>query len=200
MIMSAAVADMLTRGDHTPVEGVQWCPGCNHTRTLDHFTPLRIGVPYYRPYCNECAPPSPHGGLGRFHPLIRTMWTSLRNLAVRLQTGSDPKKAGYGAESCAAWSDNPATGTTTFVRLADGLLIDMSSPNALQLLACLQSYEEFLKQHGERTPDRQQEIRHSRSGYTCSGSLEADATILTMQEPINQGEQRKTDRLQRVGE
>ncbi len=203
MATSTAVCDSLTQVGNTRVEGVQWCPGCNHTRTLDHFTPLRLGVPYYRPYCNECAPPLPHRRFGWFHPLIKSIWASFRNLAERLQTGSDPKKAPYDAESAqsrAAWSVNPAPGATTFVRLADGLLIDMSSPDALQLLACLQSCEAVLKQHNERTPDQQHEIRHSRSGHTSSGILEPDASVLRILEPIKQGEQRNTDRLQYVRE
>ncbi len=156
MITSAAVVDTLHRVAKMPEEEVQWCPGCNRTRTLNHFTPLRLGVPYYRPYCNDCFPLSPHRRLGWFQPLIRTLWTSIRNLAVRLQTGSDPKKARYVAESAqsrTAWSINPATGATRFVRLGDGLLIDMSSPDALRLLVCLQSCEGSLKQQGEVTPD-----------------------------------------------
>ncbi len=157
MVTSDAVTNTLTRVVRTPVEGVQWCPGCNRTRTLDHYTPLRLGVPYFRPYCNDCAPPTPHRRLGWFHPLISTLWTSLRNLAIRLQTGSDPKKAWYGAESaggCAEWLVNHPTGATTFVRLRDGLIIDMSSPDAMRLLACLQSCEGTLKQQAEVTPNR----------------------------------------------
>jgi hypothetical protein len=74
-----------------------------------------------------------------------------------LQTGSDPKKAWYGAQSAESRtvrSDNPATEATTFVRIGDGLLIDMSSPDALRLLAFWQSYEGTLKQQEEITPDR----------------------------------------------
>jgi hypothetical protein len=161
MVTLAADADTLNRVDNTHVKGVQWCPGCNRTQTLDHFTPLSIGVPYYRPYCNYCVPLIPHRRVGWFHPLIRTIWTSLCNLADRLQTVSDPKKAQHGAENAesgAVWSDNHTTEAITFVRLGDGLLIDMSSPDVLQLLAFLQSYEGTLKQHRELTADGK---RHS---------------------------------------
>ena len=153
MVTLAARADTLNRVTRPPEEEVQWYPGCNCTRTLDHFTPLSIGVPYYRPYCNQCVSPSPHRRVSWFHPLINTLWTALRNLAVRVQTGSDPKKAWYGAKS-AAWLLNPAPGVTAFVRLGDGLLIDMSSLDARRLLACLQACEGTLKQQGEITPDR----------------------------------------------
>ena len=202
MVMPAADADTLSRVDNTSVEELKWCPGCNHTRTLAHFTPLSIGVPYYRPYCNDCVPFTHHRRLGWFHLLIKTIGASLRNLADRLQTVSGPKKTQYGAESAesrAEWSDYPATGVTTFIRLDDGLLIDMSSPDAMQLLACLQSYKGILKHHDERTPDQQHEIRHSKSGYAYTGSVEPDALVLSVLEPIQRGEQRDTDHLQRVG-
>ena len=156
MVTYAAVADTFNQITETPIERVQWCPGCNRTRTLDHFTPLHIGVPYYRPYCNDCIPLSLHRRVGWFHSLVRTKWTSLCNPIDRLQTGSDPEKVRHDAESAesrAAWSVNPATGEMTFVRLGDGLLIDMSSPNALRLLACLRPYERTLKQQGEVAPD-----------------------------------------------
>jgi len=203
MVMPAAVADTLTQVAKTPVEGVKWCPGCNHTRTLDHFTPLRLGVPYYRPYCNDCAPLSPHRRLGWFHPLIRTIWTSLCNLADRLETVFDPKKARFSAESAesrAEWSVNPATAATTFVRLGDGLLIDMSSPDVLRLLAFLQSYEGTLKQQGVVTPDHRKEIRHQRSVHTFSGSHVPDASVRAVLESIQQSELRDTNRFQSVGE
>jgi hypothetical protein len=157
MVTLAARADTLNRVDITPVEEVKWCPGCNRTRTLDHFTPLSLGIPYYRPYCNDCAPLSPHQREDWFHSLIKTVWTSIRNLAVRVQTGSDSKKARSSAESAESRDDRPvnsATGVMTFVRLGDGLLIDMSSPDALRLLSCLQSYEGNLKQQVEVTPDQ----------------------------------------------
>jgi hypothetical protein len=165
MVTLAARVDTLNRVDITPVEEVRWCPGCNRTRTLDHFTPLRLGVPYYRPFCNDCAPFSPHQRVGWFHPLIRTVWTSLCNLADRMQAVSYPKKARHGAESSesrAEWTVNPATGAKVFVRLGDGLLIDMSSSDAPRLLAFLQSYEGTLKQHGEGTPDQQKKMRYER--------------------------------------
>jgi hypothetical protein len=203
MVMPAAVADTLTQVAKTPVEGVQWCPGCNHTRTLDHFTPLRIGIPYYRPYCNYCAPLSPHRRLGWFHPLIRTIWTSLCNLADRLQTVFEPKKGRFGAESVesrAEWSVNPATGVTTFVRLGDGLLIDMNSPDVLRLLAFLQSYEGTLKQQGEVTAVNRKEIRHRKSVPTSAGSYEPGASVQAVLEPIQQSELQETNRFQSVGE
>jgi len=162
MVTLAASTDTLNRVDITPVEEVQWCPGCNRTRTLDHFTPLRLGVPYYRPFCNDCAPLSPHRRLGWFHPLVRTVWASLCKLADRMQTVSYPKKARHGAESAESrvdWLANSATGSMEFVRLGDGLLIDMSSPDVPRLLASLQSYEGTLKQHGGVTPDQQKEMR-----------------------------------------
>src|SRR5436305_9687291 len=124
MVTPAARADILNQDDISPIEEVQWCPGCNCTRTLDHFTPLRLGVPYYRPFCNDCAPLSPHRHLDWIHPLVRTVRTSLSNLAVRLRTVSFPKNAPHGAknaESRVDWSAKSATGAMEFVRLGDGL-------------------------------------------------------------------------------
>lgn len=203
MVTPAARADILNQEDIPPIEEVQWCPGCNCTRTLDQFTPLRLGVPYYRPFCNDCAPLSPHRRLGWFHPLVRTVWASLCNLAVPLQTVSFPKKARHAAknaESRVDWSANSATGAKEFVRLGDGLLIDMSSPDVPQLLARLQSYEGTLKQHGEATPDQRKEMRHVRSGHTSSSSLEHDTSVQAGLEPIEQIELRDTIRLQQVGQ
>jgi hypothetical protein len=191
MVTLAARVDSLNRVDITPVERVQWCPGCNRTQTLDHFTPLHVGVPYYRPYCNDCAPLSPHQRGDGFHPLVRAIWTSLRNLAVRLKKVSYTKKTRYGdesAESRVDWPVNSATGAMEFVRLGDGLLIDMSSSDALRLLVCLQSYEGTLKQHGGVTPDHRKEMRHLRSGHTSSDSLEPDASVQAVLEQIEQSE------------
>jgi hypothetical protein len=195
MVTLAARADTLNRVDITPVEGVQWCPGCNCTRTLDHFTPLRLGVPYYRPYCNDCAPLSPHQRLGLFHTLVRAVWTSLCKLADRLQTVSYPKKARHEAENAESrvdWSANSATDAMKFVRLGDGLLIDMSSPDVPRLLARLQSYE--------GTPDQQNEMKYERSDQACSSSLVHDASVRAVLEQIQQSELRDTNRFQRVGE
>ena len=203
MVTPAARADILNQDDIPPIEEVKWCPGCNCTRTLDHFTPLRLGVPYYRPFCNHCAPLSPHRRLGWFHPLVRTVWTSLCNLAVPFQTVSFPKKTRHEAENAESrvdWSSNSATGAMDFVRLGDGLLIDMSSPDVPRLLASLQSYEGTLKQHGEGTPDQRKETRHVRSGHTSSSSLEPDASVLARLEPIQQSELRDTKRFQHIGQ
>jgi hypothetical protein len=60
MLTLATRNDTLNRETRPPREELKWCPGCNCTRTLEHFTPLSIGVPYYRPYCNQCVPPPPH--------------------------------------------------------------------------------------------------------------------------------------------
>src|SRR5437879_2589355 len=56
MVTLAARANRFNRVVRTPVEERKWCPGCNRTLTIDHFTPLSIGVPSYRPYCNQCTP------------------------------------------------------------------------------------------------------------------------------------------------
>ena len=191
MVTLAARADTLNRVTRLHVEEVKWCPGCNRTLMLDQFTPLRLGVPNYRPYCNHCAPSSPHRRGGWVHSLVRTVWTSLRNLAVRM------KKTRYGArsaESRVEWSVNPTTGAMKFALQDGSTLFSMSSSDALRLLTFLQSYEGTLKQHGEITPDHQQEMSHMRSGQTCSGSLELDTSVQAVLEPIQQSELRETSR------
>lgn len=113
-----ARTDALDRETVLPTKGEKWCPACNHTRTLDHFTPLRLGIPYYRPLCNQCAPPSPHRRIGWFHSLVRTLGTLLRDRVVGTKSVFHTKQTiyhGNSADGSIEWSVSCVTGEQSAV-------------------------------------------------------------------------------------
>ncbi len=99
MVTLAARDSTFNRVVRSPTEERKWCPGCNRTLTIEHFTPLRRGLSSHHPYCMQCTPLASHRARRLYHHLVSNEEASSSNCERIGQSYSESETAPCGARS-----------------------------------------------------------------------------------------------------